>query len=157
MAIDAKLQATPAPRGAAAVVPAPPRLASLDGELVRAGRRSAGLWQDAARRLLRDRAAVVGLAIVALLIAVAIVAPAIVPHDPNDQSFRIKLKPPSADHLFGTDEFGRDIFSRVLIGTRVALSVGILPVVIALAIGVSLGVIAGYYGHRIDQVVMRLV
>jgi peptide/nickel transport system permease protein len=157
MAIDAKLQATPAPRGATAAAPAALRLASPDAELVRASRRSTGLWQDAARRLLRDRAAVVGLVIVALLIVIAIVAPAIVPHDPNDQSFRIKLKPPSADHLFGTDEFGRDIFSRVLVGTRVALRVGLLPVLLALVVGVSLGLLAGYYGRRIDQVVMRVI
>ena len=157
MAIDAKLQASPAARGATAAAPAPPRLASPDAELVRAGRRSAGLWQDAGRRLLRDRAAVAGLAIVVLLIVIAIIAPAIVPHDPNDQSFRIKLKPPSADHLFGTDEFGRDIFSRVLVGTRVALRVGLLPVLLALIVGVSLGLVAGYYGRRIDQVLMRVI
>jgi peptide/nickel transport system permease protein len=157
MAIDAKLQASPAHRESVSTATAPARLDSHDGELVRARRKPAGLWQDAGRRLRRDPAALAGLTIVVLLIVIAIIAPAIVPHDPNDQSFRIKLKPPSGDHLFGTDEFGRDIFSRVLVGTRVALGVGILPVIMALIVGVGLGLVAGYYGHRIDQVVMRLV
>jgi peptide/nickel transport system permease protein len=98
-----------------------------------------------------------GLLVVLLLVVVAISAPTIVPHPPNDQSFRIKLLAPSAEHLFGTDEFGRDIFSRVLIGTRVALGVGIVPVVIALIAGVTLGLVAGFYGGGIDQVAMRLI
>jgi peptide/nickel transport system permease protein len=120
-------------------------------------RASAGLWRDAARRLRRDHAAVAGLIIILALIAIAIAAPSITPYDPNDQSFRIKLKPPSAEHWLGTDEFGRDVFSRILIGTRVALFVGIVPVIVALVIGVTLGLAAGYYGKSIDQVIMRLI
>jgi peptide/nickel transport system permease protein len=131
--------------------------AELEAGLLRPGRPSAGLWRDAGQRLLRDRAAIAGLVVVAILIVVAILAPSIAPHPPNVQSFRIKLKPPSADHLFGTDEFGRDIFSRVLVGTRVALGVGIVPVLIALVIGVTLGLLAGYHGRWADQIVMRLV
>lgn len=125
--------------------------------LLDATRQSTGLWRDAGRRLRRDRAAMAGLIVIALLIVIAALAPTIVPYPPNDQSFRIKLEAPSAEHWLGTDEFGRDVFSRVLIGTRVALGVGIVPVVIALCIGVSLGLFAGYYGKTIDQVVMRLV
>jgi peptide/nickel transport system permease protein len=156
MAIDAKLQSAatrrPAPGAAAA-----PDTVAIEPELVRTGRRSAGLWLDAWQRLLRDHAAVGGMFVIALLIVVAIIAPAVTPYPPNDQSFRIKLQAPSEEHLMGTDEFGRDIFSRVLVGTRVALFVGILPVVIALLAGVSLGLAAGYYGHRVDQIVMRLI
>jgi peptide/nickel transport system permease protein len=125
--------------------------------LTRAGRTSAGLWRDAWRRLRRDRAAMAGLLIVALLVVVAVIAPAVTPYPPNDQSFRIKLEAPSSEHLLGTDEFGRDVFSRILIGTQVALRVGILPVLIALVVGVSLGLAAGYYGRSIDQVVMRVI
>jgi peptide/nickel transport system permease protein len=131
--------------------------AQLEPGLLRPGRPSSGLWRDAGRRLVRDRGAIVGLVVVALLIVIAILAPHIAPHPPNDQSFRIKLKAPSSDHLFGTDEFGRDIFSRVLIATRVALGVGIFPVLIALALGVALGLLAGYYGRTVDLVVMRLI
>ncbi|MGH2617385.1 MAG: ABC transporter permease [Thermomicrobiales bacterium] len=129
----------------------------IEPELHRAGRISDGLWRDAARRLSRDHAAMAGLLVVAILIVVAAIAPALAPYPPNDQSFRIKLEAPSAAHLLGTDEFGRDIYSRVLIGTRVALGVGIAPVLIALVVGVSLGLVAGYFGQGIDQVVMRLI
>jgi peptide/nickel transport system permease protein len=125
--------------------------------LMAEGRLSAGLWRDASRRLRRDRGAIAGLVVVAVLVVVAIVAPAITPYPPNDQSFRIKLEPPSAEHLLGTDEFGRDVLSRILIGTRVALGVGIMPVVIALVVGVTLGLVSGFYGGIVDQVVMRLI
>jgi len=134
-----------------------PGVVALAPDLVRAGRRSAGLWRDAWHRLLQDRAAVGGMIVIALLVIVASIAPAVTPHSPNDQSFRIKLEPPDSEHWMGTDEFGRDIFSRVLIGTRVALFVGIVPVVIAMIVGVGFGLAAGYYGHRVDQVVMRLI
>lgn len=125
--------------------------------LLHQARPSAGLWRDAGHRLLRDQAAVAGLIVIAVLVAIAALAPAIVPYPPNDQSFRIKLEPPSSDHWLGTDEFGRDVLSRVLVGARVALLVGILPVVIALVLGVSLGLFAGYYGRTIDQIVMRFI
>ena len=157
MAMDVNVQSTPA-RSEKTLVPRPtlhsPR---IDPALHRAERVSAGLWRDAARRLSQDRAAVAGLGVVAALVAVALLAPAIVPYDPNDQSFRIKLQAPSAEHFLGTDEFGRDVLSRILVGTRVALGVGIVPVAIALVIGVTLGLIAGYFGGGADQVVMRVI
>ncbi|HET7095543.1 MAG TPA: ABC transporter permease [Thermomicrobiales bacterium] len=115
------------------------------------------LWRDAARRLARDKGAMAGLIVVVVLVAVAIAAPHITPYPPNDQSFRIKLKPPSAAHWFGTDEFGRDIFSRMLVGTRIALWVGIVPVTAALIAGVAAGLVAGYYGGAIDSIAMRLI
>ena len=157
MASDANVQAPPASQRRQSAATGRPSEIAIEPELQSGSRPSAGLWHDAARRLRRDGAAMAGLIVVALLIIIAIVAPAIVPYPPNDQSFRIKLEPPSSEHLFGTDEFGRDIFSRVLIGTRVALGVGIVPVVIALVVGVALGLLAGYYGRTIDQVVMRLI
>lgn len=116
-----------------------------------------GLWRDALRRLGHDKAALAGLTVIALLVLVAVLAPQLAPYPPNDQSFRIKLKPPSGEHLFGTDEFGRDILSRVLIGSRVALRVGLAPVAIALVVGVAVGLLAGYYGGLTDAVVMRLI
>jgi peptide/nickel transport system permease protein len=156
MAVDANIP-TRARTSGYAVGQAGLRPAAVEQALLEPGRPSAGLWRDAAQRLLRDRAAMAGLLVVAVLIVIAALAPSIVPYDPVDQSFRIKLQPPSGDHFFGTDEFGRDIFSRVLVGTRVALGVGSFPVLIALVIGVGLGLLAGYYGRGIDQVVMRLI
>lgn len=115
------------------------------------------LWSDAVHRLLRDKAAISGLVIIALLVLVAVLAPWLAPHPPNDQSFITKLEPPSLSHPFGTDEFGRDIFSRVLYGCRVALLIGLTPVVGALIVGVTLGLASGYYGGLFDQLIMRLV
>jgi peptide/nickel transport system permease protein len=152
MAIDAQVVQPATSRGAPAPVnPGPVQ------QLASVPRSSAGLWHDAARRLRRDHAAVAGLIIILALIAIAIAAPWITPYDPNDQSFRIKLKPPSSEHWLGTDEFGRDVLSRILVGTRVALYVGIVPVIVAMLIGITLGLAAGYYGKTVDQVVMRLI
>ena len=152
MAIDAQAVRPAAGIGA----PAPPDPQPV-AQLASVPRASAGLWRDAARRLRRDHAAVAGLVIIVLLIIIAIAAPWITPYDPNDQSFRIKLMPPSAEHWLGTDEFGRDVLSRILVGTRVALYVGIVPVIVAMVIGVTLGLAAGYYGKSLDQVIMRLI
>jgi peptide/nickel transport system permease protein len=157
MAMDVNVQSTPTRQETTIVARPTVHSPGIDPTLHRAERVSAGLWRDAARRLSRDHAAVVGLLVVAILVVVAIVAPAIVPYDPNDQSFRIKLLAPSTEHLLGTDEFGRDVLSRILVGTRVALGVGIVPVAIALVIGVTLGLIAGYFGGGTDQVVMRVI
>lgn len=118
--------------------------------------RQSGLWSDAARRLARDKAAVAGLVVIAFLVFIALFASALAPHSATDQSFINKLLPPSRAHWMGTDEFGRDTFSRILYGCRIALVVGTLPIVIALLIGVPAGLVSGYYGGATDQVVMRL-
>jgi peptide/nickel transport system permease protein len=128
-----------------------------DQELIQLGRKPRSLWRDARARLVRDPAAVVGVIVIILLVVVAAVAPMIAPHPPDEQDFRDKLLPPSSVHWFGTDEFGRDIFSRVLVGTRVALWVGIMPVLVALLVGVTLGLVAGYYGRGVDHIVMRFI
>ena len=157
MAMDVNVQSTPARQENTAVSLPIVQAPGIDPTLQRAERVSAGLWRDAARRLARDRAAGAGLVVVAALVVVALLAPEIVPYDPIDQSFRIKLQAPSAEHLLGTDEFGRDVLSRILVGTRVALAVGTVPVAIALVIGVTLGLTAGYFGGGVDQVVMRAI
>ena len=157
MAIDANVQTATSGRGYQSITVPVSGSPALEPQLHGVERVSAGLWRDAARRLSRDRAAVAGLVVVAALVVVALLAPAIVPYDPIDQSFRIKLQAPSTEHLLGTDEFGRDVLSRILVGTRVALGVGIVPVAIALVIGVTLGIIAGYFGGGVDQVVMRVI
>jgi peptide/nickel transport system permease protein len=108
-------------------------------------------------RFLRNRMALAGAAMIVLLALVALAAPALSPHDPLAQDVTNRLKPPSAAHWAGTDDLGRDVFSRLVAGTRVSLSVGILSVAIALAIGTAVGLLAGYYGRWADALLMRLV
>jgi ABC-type dipeptide/oligopeptide/nickel transport system permease subunit len=109
------------------------------------------------RRLRRSVTALVGVAIVAVLLVVAIFADALAPQSPttNDQSKTFAR--PSWDHPLGTDQLGRDMLSRVIHGTRISLIVGVSSVVLALFIGVPFGMIAGFYGGRVDSVVMRVM
>ena len=107
----------------------------------------------------RNRLLMVGMAIVAMLLIVAAFAPCIAPFPGDatgDMNILIKLTPPGGEHYFGTDSIGRDIFSRVVFGTRKSLLVGIGIVVIALFIGVPLGLVAGYFGGKLDELIMRI-
>lgn len=97
-----------------------------------------------------------GVIICIFWIVMAIFAPVIAPYDPIAQDMAIKLKPPSAEHFFGTDKFGRDIFSRVIYGGRYSLLAGCLTVIIAGVIGTFYGAIAGYVGGRVDTIMMRV-
>ena len=108
-------------------------------------------------RLIKDRIALTGLMLVLLLFIVYIFAPVIAPCDPSKIDVNCILAPPSASHLFGTDELGRDVFSRMVYGAGVSLKVGFVAVGIASAVGIILGSIAGFYGGWVDVVVMRLV
>ncbi|HEX5498405.1 MAG TPA: ABC transporter permease [Thermomicrobiales bacterium] len=100
--------------------------------------------------------AVAALAVIALWIAVAFFAPLLAPYPPLKQDVMQRLAPPSAAHWFGTDPLGRDIFSRVLYGSRLSLPVGVAAVVLALVFGTLLGSVAGFLGGRIDEVIMRV-
>jgi oligopeptide transport system permease protein len=115
------------------------------------------LWSDAWRRLLANKAAVVGGIILLILIFLAIFAPWIAPHSYSYQNLELGAQPPSSNFLLGTDTLGRDLFSRILYGARVSLLVGFVATGVALVIGVSWGIIAGYFGGRIDSVMMRIV
>ncbi|MFQ3630775.1 ABC transporter permease [Roseiflexus sp.] len=106
--------------------------------------------------LRRNVPGLVGLAIVALVVLAALLAPIISPYSPTAQVSR-RLLEPGAQYLLGTDEFGRDIFSRVIYGSRISLYVGAVSVSLALACGGALGLIAGYVGGRVDTLLMRLV
>lgn len=97
-----------------------------------------------------------GVIICVFWIAMAVLAPVIAPYDPIVQDMAVRLKPPSAAHIFGTDNFGRDIFSRVIYGGRYSLLVGCLTVIIAGAIGTFYGAVAGYVGGWVDSVMMRI-
>jgi peptide/nickel transport system permease protein len=112
---------------------------------------------DTVRRLARSQLAVAGAIILLVIVFAAMLAPYLSPDDPLEMNPTLLLQPPSADHLLGTDEFGRDILSRVIWGARISLYVGGIAVTIALAIGVSLGLIAGYYGGLVDDVINRLL
>jgi len=107
------------------------------------------------RQFRRNRLAVVGLVLVAALLGAAALAPWLAPRDPAKQSLIEKRAPPGAKFLLGADEFGRDILSRVIYGTRVALLVGTLSVAIALGIGLLLGSLAGFAGGWTDTLIMR--
>jgi peptide/nickel transport system permease protein len=110
------------------------------------------------RRVLGTRVGLVGAVVIAAVALMAILAPFVAPYDPIAVDLDSKLVPPSASHLMGTDQSGRDILSRVIWGSRVSLEIGILAVAIGLAGGVTLGTIAGYYsGKMIEQIIMRTV
>ena len=115
------------------------------------------LWSDAWRRLLANKAALAGGMILLVLIFLAIFAPWIAPHSYSYQNLELGAQPPSSEFLLGTDTLGRDLFSRILYGARVSLLVGFVATSVALVIGVSWGIVAGYFGGRIDYVMMRIV
>ena len=126
--------------------------------LPRAGGEQAarGTWAATLRRLLRSRSGTAGLVVLLLLVVVALLAPELAPYDPIEQFPSQQLQPPSAQHLFGTDDLGRDILSRIIFGARVSLFVGVIAVVAGGAIGISSGVLAGYLGGWVDAVIMRV-
>ncbi|MGE5674905.1 MAG: ABC transporter permease [Mycobacterium leprae] len=111
------------------------------------------LW----RRFRKNKLALVGAAVVLGMIILALFAPAIAPYDPLKQNYTAVLQPPSRLHWFGTDDLGRDLFSRVIYGARNSLSAGIIAVGFALVVGVPIGMAAGFYGGILDDVIiMRL-
>lgn len=102
----------------------------------------------------RNRSAMTGLVLLALLVLSAIFAPQLAPYDPIEIDFANRLAPPSSEHWFGTNEFGRDIFSMILYGGRISIMIGLVAVSFALVCGVILGVLAGYF-PKIDNLIMR--
>ena len=108
------------------------------------------------RRLIKRKGAVIGLVIIAVFVLLAIFAPLLAPHDPIQQSWTTIRKPPSLQHWFGTDESGRDLFSRVIFGARASLLAGVVSILIALGLGVPLGLLAGYGGRWTDALISRI-
>jgi peptide/nickel transport system permease protein len=108
------------------------------------------------KRLLRNRAAGVGAVIILVIVLAAILAPLIAPDDPYKQSLVDSLQGPSASHLFGTDSLGRDVLSRVIYGGRITIPVSMAAVIIALLIGVPIGLASGYWRGWTDTIIMRL-
>lgn len=114
-------------------------------------------WLEMWRALIANRAAMVSLFFIGFLVLVALFGPSFTPYDPIATNLPIARQAPSAAHWFGTDQLGMDIFSRVIAGTRVSLTVGLLAVSIALTVGVVLGSVAGYAGGWVDTVIMRVM
>lgn len=116
-----------------------------------------GQLQEIWRRYRRSWQAMLGLVMFLILVFAAVFAPVISRYDPNRQDYFNLLAKPSAEHWFGTDELGRDIFARIVYGARISLSVGLIAVSISLVLGTALGAIAGYYGGVTDSIIMRFV
>ncbi len=115
------------------------------------------LWSDAIYRLTRNRAAMIGGSTLILLILAAVAAPWIAPYSYSYQDLDLGASPPSVEHILGTDVLGRDLLSRILYGARVSLLVGFVATGVALVIGVSWGIVAGFFGGKVDSVMMRIV
>jgi peptide/nickel transport system permease protein len=113
-------------------------------------------FRGAVRRLKRDKAALGGCVIIAALLILAVFAPFTTPYDPVKQHYDELLRPPSFAHPLGTDQYGRDLLTRIVFGCRYAVLIGVGVVAIQLAVGVTLGLIAGYYGGFVDSVIMRI-
>jgi peptide/nickel transport system permease protein len=120
-------------------------------------RENAGAAAKGLRALARSKSALVGMVIIGIMILLAIAAPVIAPYDPVKTNLRAINQTPSTSHLLGTDAFGRDILSRLLHGARLSLFLGIGSVTIGAVVGVSLGLITGFLGGWVDNIVMRIV
>ena len=112
---------------------------------------------EAFRRLSKNRGALVAGCVLLIYVFLTIFGPLIVPHDPVDINPSRRFERPTWEHPFGTDNMGRCIFSRVIAGTRISFMMGFIAVAIALFVGGGLGLVAGYYGKRVDDVIMRFV
>ncbi|MDW0110822.1 nickel transporter permease [Sporosarcina aquimarina] len=118
--------------------------------------KESGPWRDAWRGFRKSKVAVVGMAVVIFFILIAVFAPWIASQGINDQNMADRLHPPSAEYWFGTDDFGRDILSRIIHGARISLAVGFFSVIGSVVVGSILGIIAGYYGRWVDVIISRI-
>lgn len=116
-----------------------------------------GRWKKTVKTLFARKVSMFSAVMVVLFILTAIFAPFIAPYDPNYADFAAYLQGPSSAHLLGTDNYGRDVLSRIIFGTRVSLIIGVFAVMIACAIGTFLGMIAGYFGGIVDDIITRLM
>ena len=111
----------------------------------------------AVKRFMRNRLAVAGLVLIAVLTVLAVFAPLVAPFDPIKQDYNALLQAPSITHLFGTDNLGRDVLSRVIYGARVSLTAGVIAVGLATLLGLVFGLLAGFFGGVVDEAIMRVV
>lgn len=118
--------------------------------------KSVSLWSESWRNFRKNKIALAGTVIVVFFILLALFAPVVAPYDFKEPNMSNRLVSPSAEHWFGTDDFGRDVFSRVVYGARISLWVGFFSVLGSLAVGTLLGIIAGYFGKWIDSIISRI-
>lgn len=114
-------------------------------------------WYELWKRFRRNRLAMIGSAVMIIFILIILFEDIIAPYGLNDQNIEQILQSPSLDHLFGTDQYGRDIFSRVIYGTKYTLLMGLGSVLVGVAIGLPVGALSGYYGGNADNIIMRIV
>jgi len=131
--------------------------ASATSEVLPSRRPQIGVARSALARLVRRRTALVSLVVLAGLVGVALAAPFILPMDPNAADFDSVLAPPSPAHILGTDQLGRDLFTRVIYGGRVSFLIGILAVSVTVAVGVPVGLVSGHFGGHVDLIIQRFV
>ena len=122
-----------------------------------ASQQSRSLWYDSWRRLLRNKAAVTAMAVIAIFGLLALLAPLIAPYDYATQDLDHITDPPDLDHIMGTDQLGRDVFTRLLYGARISFVVALAAQFVIIGLGVPLGLISGYFGGRIDMAITRLI
>lgn len=115
-----------------------------------------GPWHDAWRAFRKNKIAMAGLIMILFFVLIALLAPVIAPYDYKAQELADRLKPPSSEHWFGTDDLGRDLFTRVLYGARISLWVGTFSVVGSIILGTLLGILAGFYGKWVDMIISRM-
>jgi len=146
---------TPPPPGAEPGMPHQhPNAEAMEASTEVKGR---SLWEDARRRLFSNKAAVASMIILAFLVLAAIIGPEVTPHDFRAIAYGNNDLPPSWSHWMGTDNIGRDVLARTLIGARVSLAVGLIATFVSLVIGVIWGATAGFFGGTVDNVMMRIV
>lgn len=114
-------------------------------------------WKTFYRKIRKNRAAMIGGILIVFFTIVALIGPYVTPYGPFDQDYSVRLAGPSADHWFGTDHHGRDIFSRIIHGMGITLYIGFLSTFISAIIGTILGIISGYYGKSTDAIIMRIM
>lgn len=121
--------------------------------------RKKGLWREAWIRMRRNRSSIVGMVLLSIIILLAVFANVIAPYDQTVTKIDMlhRLAPPSGEHIFGTDELGRDLFARIIHGARISLSIGLLAEAVTFLLGMLFGAISGYYGGKLDNLIMRFM
>lgn len=130
---------------------------ATDATQVEQKRKKTSEFREVLKHVVRNRAAVAGLAIIGFFLIVAAFAPIIATHSPTQTSLVTRLQTPSAEHLLGTDELGRDLFSRMVFGSRISLNIGLISTLIGVVLGVPIGAISGYYGGKLDIITQRFI
>ncbi len=134
-----------------------PEIVPEEVEVDVAGAEEHSEFRAVIRHLLRNRGAVVGLAIIGLFVVAAVFAPVLSTHSPTDNDLTNRLQPISGENWLGTDELGRDLYSRMLYGGRISLGIGLISVIIGIGIGVPIGSVSGYYGGKLDIITQRFI